>query len=99
MYMLQSPQVKKEEYRLYLEKTGISDAIAKVLVALYSEPLRPENPIEYVGKYFGAPRNVDIEQLQNENTALKEDNRELKRIIEQLAKANQELKDQLAEYE
>lgn len=70
-----------------------------MLVGLYEEPERPSNALDFVKRYFGAPRGVDIDALQGENEELKTDNQELKNIIEQLAKSNQELKDQLAEYE
>ncbi|GBG25170.1 C-Myc-binding protein-like [Hondaea fermentalgiana] len=90
-----TPEEKKEEYRKYLEKAGV----VEVLVGLYEEPERPPNAIEYIKRYFGAPHGVDVEALRQENTELQEDNAELKKIIEQLAKSNQELKDQLAEYE
>lgn len=70
-----------------------------VLVGLYEEPEKPPQAIDYIKRYFGAPRGVNIEALQQENESLKEDNAELKKIIEQLAKANQELKERLEEFE
>jgi len=39
---------KREEFRKYLEKTGVMDALTKVLVALYEEPDKPENAVEYI---------------------------------------------------
>ncbi|KAF2901057.1 hypothetical protein ILUMI_05113 [Ignelater luminosus] len=39
---------KREEFRKYLEKTGVMDALTKVLVSLYEEPDKPENAIEYI---------------------------------------------------
>ncbi|CAB9501231.1 C-Myc binding protein [Seminavis robusta] len=70
---------KKEEFRRYLEKTGVLDALTKVLVGLYEEPERPGNAIGYIKQYMGAPTNVDVEGLQKENA-------ELKRQIEKLRK-------------
>ncbi|KAF5275856.1 hypothetical protein FQR65_LT04094 [Abscondita terminalis] len=37
---------KREEFRKYLEKTGVMDALTKVLVCLYEEPDKPENAVE-----------------------------------------------------
>ena len=34
----QTPDSKKEEFRKYLEKSGVIDALTKVLVGLYEEP-------------------------------------------------------------
>jgi len=42
----QSPEKKKEEFRQYLERSGVIDALTKVLVGLYEEPEKPANAIE-----------------------------------------------------
>ena len=42
----QSPDAKKEEFRKYLERSGVIDALTKVLVGLYEEPEKPSNAIE-----------------------------------------------------
>jgi len=38
---------KREEFRKYLEKSGVVDALTKVLVNLYEEPEKPNNALEY----------------------------------------------------
>ena len=38
---------KREEFRKYLEKAGVLDALTKVLVGLYEEPEKPNNALEY----------------------------------------------------
>lgn len=38
---------KREEFRKYLEKAGVMDALTKVLVNLYEEPEKPANALEY----------------------------------------------------
>lgn len=70
---------KKEEFRRYLEKAGVLDALTKVLVGLYEEPERPENAIEYIKRYIGAPPNVDVEGLKRENNQLRAELEKLKR--------------------
>jgi len=62
---------KKEEFRKYLEKTGVLDTLTKVLVGLYEEPERPVNAVEYIKRYMGAPKNVDVEGLKRENEQLR----------------------------
>jgi hypothetical protein len=43
---------KKEDFRVYLEKNGIIDALTKVLVGLYEESDKPENPVEYITDFL-----------------------------------------------
>lgn len=46
IFVLQPSESKREEFRKYLEKTGVMDALTKVLVSLYEEPDKPEDAIE-----------------------------------------------------
>jgi len=39
---------KREEFRKYLEKNGVMDALTKVLVNLYEEVDKPEDALEYI---------------------------------------------------
>lgn len=45
--MLQSITVKREEFRKYLERSGVMDALTKILVSLYEETERPTDALEY----------------------------------------------------
>mmetsp|Transcript_19770 Transcript_19770/g.38727 ORF Transcript_19770/g.38727 Transcript_19770/m.38727 type:complete len:91 (-) Transcript_19770:316-588(-) len=76
---------KKEEFRKYLEKSGVIDALTKVLVGLYEEPERPPNAVDYVKRYMGASAGQDSEALKRENEELKQQIEDLK---SQLEKAN-----------
>ena len=78
---------KKEEYRRYLEKTGVLDALTKALVGLYEEPERPSNALDYIKRYLGAPASVDVEGLKRENEELKA---KLKKMEKQLAEKQKE---------
>ncbi|XP_050309221.1 c-Myc-binding protein homolog isoform X2 [Anthonomus grandis grandis] len=40
--------VKREEFRKYLEKSGVMDALTKVLVNLYEEAHKPDDAVEYI---------------------------------------------------
>jgi hypothetical protein len=41
MAAAQTPEQKKEEFRKYLERSGVVDQLTKVLVGLYEEPEKP----------------------------------------------------------
>lgn len=43
---------KKEEFRKYLEKAGVLDALTKTLVCLYEEPEKPNNALDFLRKIF-----------------------------------------------
>lgn len=74
-----SDNSKKEEFRRYLDKTGVLDSLTRVLVGLYEEPDRPQNAIDYVRRYLGAPQNVDVEGLKRENEQLKQELEKLRK--------------------
>ncbi|GMI61176.1 hypothetical protein ScalyP_jg8743 [Parmales sp. scaly parma] len=80
----QTPDSKKEEYRKYLEKSGVIDALTKVLVGLYEEPERPPNAVDYIKRYMGAPTGVDVESLRIENDDMKKQVQELSQTVEEL---------------
>ena len=44
---MKTTEQKKEEYRKYLEKSGVIDNLTKVLVGLYEVPDKPANALEY----------------------------------------------------
>ncbi|KAF1336778.1 hypothetical protein FI667_g24, partial [Globisporangium splendens] len=82
----QTPDSKKEEFRKYLEKSGVVDALTKVLVGLYEEGDKPSNAVDYIKRFMGAPTGIDIEALRAENEELKKRNAELIKTIEELNK-------------
>lgn len=40
-------------------------------MGLYEEPDRPQNAVDYIKRYLGAPIGVDVEGLKRENDDLK----------------------------
>lgn len=71
---------KREEFRRYLERAGVMDALTKVLVSLFEEPDKPEDALEYVRKHLGTDgtENDELEtakariaELEAENALLK----------------------------
>jgi len=85
---------KREEFRKYLEKSSILDALTKVLVGLYEEPEKPNNALDFLRQHIGAagPEAADMEALKLEVTELRQKN-------ESFTDEIQELKAKLAQYE
>ena len=81
----QTPDSKKEEFRKYLEKSGVIDALTKVLVGLYEEPERPPNAVDYIKRYMGAPTGVDVEALRVENEGLRKEVGELRGTVQEMS--------------
>lgn len=65
-----SGESKKEEFRKYLERSGVIDALTKVLVALYEEPEKPSNALDFIKQYLGAPTSGDVETMKAEKDEL-----------------------------
>eukprot|EP01031_Cornospumella_fuschlensis_P028328 gene28328-34203_t len=80
----QTPESKKQEFRKYLEKSGVIDALTKVLVGLYEEPERPANAVDYIKRYMGAPANIDVEGLRAEVDQLRADKAALEATVKEL---------------
>eukprot|EP00341_Mesodinium_pulex_P004579 CAMPEP_0116946610 /NCGR_PEP_ID=MMETSP0467-20121206/37104_1 /TAXON_ID=283647 /ORGANISM="Mesodinium pulex, Strain SPMC105" /LENGTH=92 /DNA_ID=CAMNT_0004630453 /DNA_START=24 /DNA_END=302 /DNA_ORIENTATION=+ len=80
----QTPESKKQEFRKYLEKSGVIDAFTKVLVGLYEEPERPQNAVDYIKRYMGAPTGIDVEALKSECEQLRKDKTDLENQVREL---------------
>ncbi|XP_035744160.1 c-Myc-binding protein-like [Vespa mandarinia] len=59
---------KKEEFRKYLERAGVMDALTKVLVSLYEETEKPNDALEYIRKNLGdiTENSLEINTLKKE---------------------------------
>jgi len=79
-------EAKKDEFRTYLEKTGVVDQLTRVLVSLYEENERPQNKMDYIKKNLNSPDDIDTDNLKNEYIKLKNENDQLKKRIEELTK-------------
>ena len=73
---------QKEEFRKYLEKTGVISQLTRVLVGLYEEADRPNQAIDYVKKHLGSPSGIDIDDIKTENEELKKRNAELQKQVD-----------------
>ncbi|XP_011162558.1 c-Myc-binding protein [Solenopsis invicta] len=63
-----SVTAKREEFRKYLERSGVMDALTKILVSLYEEPEKPTDALDYIRKNLGGvgDNNSEIDSLKKE---------------------------------
>ena len=54
---------KREEFRKYLEKSGVLDALTKTLVCLYEEPEKPNNALDFLRKNISMYYNTSFFNL------------------------------------
>ena len=85
-------EAKKDEFRAYLEKTGVVDQLTKVLVSLYEETDKPTNPLEFIKRNMSAPEEIVQDNLKNEYLKLKEENEKLRQRVTELQKQIEALK-------
>lgn len=85
---IKSIEEKKDEFRNYLEKFDVINALNQALISLYEEPVRPEFPIDYIKKKLAPQTDVDEENLKLVNKELEKTIEDLQEII---AKQNNEL--------
>lgn len=45
-------ELKRAEFRHYLEISGVMDALSRALIKLYDEPTKPDNPVAFVRQNF-----------------------------------------------
>uniref|UniRef100_A0A3Q3JX20 MYC binding protein n=1 Tax=Monopterus albus TaxID=43700 RepID=A0A3Q3JX20_MONAL len=81
---------KREQFRRYLEKSGVIDTLTSVLVALYEETDKPNNALDFIKLHLGAagPEPADTEtlrmelaDLQQKYSLLMEENKELRNRV------------------
>ncbi|XP_022056487.1 C-Myc-binding protein [Acanthochromis polyacanthus] len=85
---------KREQFRRYLEKSGVLDTITSVLVALYEETEKPNNALDFIKLHLGASGSepADAEALRLELA-------DLQQKFNLLMEENKELKNRLMQYE
>ncbi|NXF77189.1 MYCBP protein, partial [Sclerurus mexicanus] len=90
----QAADSKREQFRQYLEKSGVLDVLTRVLVALYEEPEKPSSALDFLKHHLGAsaPENPELDILRLELAEMKEK-------YEAVLEENKNLKTKLAQYE
>ncbi|XP_067424349.1 uncharacterized protein [Emydura macquarii macquarii] len=85
---------KQDQFRRYLEKSGVLDMLTKVLVALHEEPEKPISALDFLKQHLGvaAPETPEIEALRLEVAEVKEK-------YEAVLEENKKLKAKLSQYE
>ncbi|XP_065641248.1 c-Myc-binding protein homolog isoform X1 [Hydra vulgaris] len=83
---------KREEFRKYLENSGVIDALTKVLFELYDEPEKPSDAVNFVKQHFGGVQTVemDSEYISNLKKRIKDLEIEAGNLKIQLAKKEEE---------
>lgn len=84
---------KKEEFRKYLEKSGVFERLTIALVSLFEEQERPENAIAYV------KARLDPENTEASTEAMKQELEQVRRQLEDLQIEHNHLKMQIAKGE
>lgn len=74
---------KREEFRKYLERGGVMDALTKVLVMLYEEPDKPDDALDYVRTNLGDKR-PPIAEYESIKCELEAANLRIKELEEEL---------------
>ncbi|KAM6899610.1 C-Myc-binding protein [Xenentodon cancila] len=94
MASYRASESKREQFRRYLEKSGVLDTLTSVLVALYEEPERPNNALDFIKLHIGAagPEPADAEALRVELA-------DLQQKCNLLMEANKELRNRLMQLE
>ncbi|KAM9851750.1 c-Myc-binding protein-like [Aulostomus maculatus] len=85
---------KREQFRRYLEKAGVVDSLTSVLVALYEQPEKPNDALEFVKQHLGTASQIpaDAEALQQEVI-------DLRQRCARLEDENKDLKTRLQRFE
>ncbi|XP_028316803.1 C-Myc-binding protein [Gouania willdenowi] len=85
---------KREQFRRYLEKSGVLATLTSVLLALYEENDKPNNALDFIKLHLGvgAPEPADTEALRMELD-------DLQRKCNLLMEENKELRNRLLQYE
>ncbi|XP_036372031.1 c-Myc-binding protein-like [Megalops cyprinoides] len=88
------PESKREQFRRYLEKTGVLESLTSVLVALYEETEKPSDAMDFIKQRLGlsgpAPSEAEVVRLEL---------MELQQQYEHLLLENGDLKYRLLQYE
>ncbi|XP_045467547.1 c-Myc-binding protein homolog [Harmonia axyridis] len=82
---------KREEFRKYLEKNGVMDALTKVLVNLYEETDKPDDALEFIRDKLAIHAGLDThKQMKTKLEDAHEQISQLEAEIENLKAALEE---------
>jgi len=75
-----------ESFKDLLEKSGVANQIAKLLIDLFEKPEKAEDAANFVKTRFEVDTEVNIEELIISMDLVKDENAALQREIEELQK-------------
>lgn len=84
-------ELKRAEFRHYLEKSGVMDALSYALIKLYDEEIKPENPIAFVRKNFKKLDDDEIDDFVENRVGDLEAPEFIHKLQDQLEKARSEI--------
>lgn len=84
--------LKRAEFRHYLEKSGVMDALSYALIKLYDEEVKPENPIAFVRRNFRRIDDADLDAFAEKRFDGCEAPELVHKLQEQLEKAKCEIR-------
>lgn len=81
-----SDRVKTRQYRKYLERAGVIDALSKALIKLYEEQNKPEDAIRFVRKFMceSCPDDAQYDVMKNDLEEAKTHISKLEQELERL---------------
>lgn len=84
--------LKRAEFRQYLESTGVMEALSCALIKLYDESVKPNDPVMFVRKHFKRPNDVD-KRIEDSDAAelIRKQQNELDMARQEIAKLRQTL--------
>jgi hypothetical protein len=63
---------KREAFKRYLEDKRVMDSLSRIVVSLYENPERPDDPLTFIRDFFAPDTGgVDIASIRQENAAMK----------------------------
>lgn len=57
--------LKRAEFRQYLETTGVMEALSYALIKLYDESVKPNDPVAFVREHFKRPNDQSVDSVIN----------------------------------
>jgi hypothetical protein len=79
-----APPGRVEAFREYLETSGLSDSISRVLASLYDafdRGQQPANPLDYLKSRLGVPEGFNADNLKANNDTLRRRVEQLKQQL------------------
>lgn len=57
--------LKRAEFRQYLESNGVMEVLSYALIKLYDESVKPKDPVAFVRDNFKRPNDQNIDSIIN----------------------------------